>query len=131
MVKPLQQAIEAVDAAGEIVALGIFALKVLGWSIGVLLLSVVGWAASSLHVLAAWPGSALAGRLEILRGIVASVLAGGVTALAGLHYETPAVLILIGVLLAGYSGERWLRPLAEEVVNRVRGAIGGSRSGQP
>jgi len=128
------QAIAAMESAGDVTTFALAALKLVGWGAGVLVLAVLGWAASSLHVLAAWPGAALGARLEIVRGVLASVVAGALAALGGLHYEAPTVIVLICVLLAGYSGERWLRPLAEAAMERVAGAlraIGGNGNGGP
>lgn len=110
---------------GGLAAIGLLLLKVLGWTAAVIVLAIFGWSISSLHVLAGWDGGGLAVRLEIIRGILASVGAGAVAALAGYYYELPIVLICLAVFLAGMSGERFLKPMAERFLGRLMAAFDG------
>lgn len=101
-----------------------------GWIVvgGVILLvSLVGWAVSSLHVLAGWTDNATrAEKLEICKGILASVSAGGLGAGYAAHAGWPMVAVILTAFFAGYSGDRWLKPLAEAVLARVNVAITGT-----
>jgi len=108
-----------------LVSVALVALKVLGWALVVAALSLFGWSVSSLHLLAGWTDGELAARLEIVRGVLASVGAGAVAALAGFYYELPIVLICIAVFFAGMSGERYLKPMAEQLLGRLNAAFLG------
>ena len=110
----------------ELVAWTLFALKVTGWAAVFLLIALFGWAASSLHVLAGWSGG-LVQRLEILKGLLASIASGGIVGALGFYSETPVLLTLIGVFCAGFAGERYLKPLVEAVLQRALGWVPGAK----
>lgn len=94
---------------------------------GIVLVSVIGWAVSSLHVLAGWTDNATrAEKLEICKGILASISAGGIGAVYGVHAGWPMVAVILAAFFGGYSGDRWLKPLAEAVLARVNIAITGA-----
>lgn len=116
---------EATIEGGGFVAIVLLLLKVIGWSAAVILLALFGWSISSLHVLAGWSDGGLAARLEIIRGMLASVGAGAVAALGGYYYQLPIVLICLAVFLAGMSGQRFLVPLGERFLARLTAAFDG------
>lgn len=116
--QPVGSAMEAVWMAALVLT-----LKVVGGVLAVLALSMFGWAISSLHMLAGWTDGGLLGRLEIIKGMLASVGGGTLVTLLGLYFEMPIVLICIGVFAAGLAGERFLRPFAEQILGRFTAVV--------
>ena len=98
--------------------------EVLGWSLIVLVVSLFGWAVSSLHTLAGWTDSApIVAKLEIVKGIFASIAAAAIFVLVGNWQGWPTLLNIIGAFLAGMSGDRLLRPLADGLIARLGAAL--------
>lgn len=98
--------------------------EVLGWSAVVLFVSMLGWAVSSLHTLAGWTDDApIVAKLEIIKGVFASVAAAAIFVLIGNWQEWPTLLNIVGAFLAGMSGDRLLRPLADGMIARLGAAV--------
>lgn len=110
----------------ELLAWVLFAVKALGWTAAFAIIALLGWAVSSLHVLAGWSGG-LAAKLEIVKGILASLAGGGIVGMLGIYTETPVMLTLIGVFAGGFAGERYLRPLTESLLDRALGWLPGAK----
>lgn len=98
--------------AGQILLIGL----------AVTTISLFGWATSSLHVLAGWTTD-LATRLEIIRGVLCSIAAGAIAAIACWYFKLPIPLCVLCVFLAGMSGDKFLKPLAERVIARAAAAL--------
>jgi hypothetical protein len=104
--------------------LGATAVVVGLWVAGIVVISTLGWAVSSLHTLAGWTDNAtVTDKLEIIKGLLASIAAGGVVAALGWHYQMPIILVFVGVFLGGFSGDKYLKPIAEKFLERVFGKV--------
>lgn len=110
---------------GGIVPLVILTFKVIGWASVVILLSLFGWSITSLHVLAGWSDGDVAARLEIVRGMLASIGAGVVVALGGYYYQLPLAVICLSIFFAGMAGQKFLVPAGERILGRLMGAFDG------
>lgn len=98
--------------------------EVLGWSLVVLVVALFGWAVSSLHTLANWTDTAPAvAKLEIVKGIFASISAAAIFVMIGHWQVWPTLLNIVGAFLAGMSGDRLLRPLADGLIARLGAAL--------
>ena len=98
--------------------------EILGWSVVVLIVSLFGWAVSSLHTLANWTDSApIVAKLEIVKGVFASIAAAAIFVLIGNWQNWPTLLNIVGAFLAGMSGDRLLRPLADGLIARLGAAL--------
>ena len=98
--------------------------EIFGWGLIVLVVSLFGWAVSSLHTLAGWTDSApVVAKLEIVKGIFASIAAAAIFVLIGNWQGWPTLLNIVGAFLAGMSGDRLLRPLADGMIARLGAAL--------
>lgn len=79
-------------------------------------LSGAGWFASSAPNLANWVDGEgvelLRKRLEVLKGFVVALSAGFIAYLLALVVGTPNLLAFVGVLLAAYSGDKYMARVA-------------------
>lgn len=108
------------------------------WAAAAALFGALGWAVASLETIADWEdraddgqGAALRRRLNLLKGLLGSISAAWVVAMVGLHFRWPTMMVMIGMFLAGTAGERFLRPLTEQLMTRVAAGFaaifGGSK----
>ncbi len=95
------------------------------WVFAVVGIAFLGWAISSLNVLAGWTPADLATRLEIVRGILSSIAAGGVAAVAGAYYGLPLPVMMMSIFFAGMMGDKFLKPLGERFMGRIGAAFDG------
>ena len=98
--------------------------EIIGWSLVVTLVALFGWAVSSLHVLANWTDDApILQKLEIVKGIFASIAAAAVFVMIGHWQDWPMLLNVLGAFFAGMAGDRLLRPMADTVISRAQAAM--------
>ena len=98
--------------------------EILGWSFVVIVVALFGWAVSSLHVLAGWTDDApVVQKLEIIKGIFASIAASAVFVMVGHWQGWPMLLNVLGAFFAGMAGDRLLRPMADTVIQRAQAAL--------
>ena len=99
-------------------------LEILGWSLVITIVALFGWAVSSLHVLAGWTDEApILQKLEIIKGIFASIAAAAVFVMIGHWQDWPMLLNVLGAFFAGMAGDRLLRPMADTVISRAQAAM--------
>ena len=98
--------------------------EILGWSFVIVLVALFGWAVSSLHVLAGWTDDApIVQKLEIVKGIFASIAAAAVFVMIGHWQGWPMLLNVLGAFFAGMAGDKLLRPMADTVIGRAQAAL--------
>ena len=98
--------------------------EILGWSFVIILVALFGWAVSSLHVLAGWTDDApIVQKLEIVKGIFASIAAAAVFVMIGHWQGWPMLLNVLGAFFAGMAGDKLLRPMADTVIGRAQAAL--------
>lgn len=95
----------------------------------VMVLSCAGWAGSSLPKLAGWVDG-VRQRLEILQGLIVSLISGsfayygGFYLLTGYGYNPPEVGCFMATILAAWGGDRFLTPLLDTMMGFVRRVTG-------
>lgn len=99
-------------------------IEVAGWGAVVVMVSLFGWAVSSLQVLASWTDDApKLVKLEIVKGVFASIAAAALFVIVGHWQGWPMLLNVVGAFLSGMAGDKLLRPMSETVIQRAQAAL--------